>query len=244
VSVDISRGRRSPGGPAPSAEPVQPSWMPRPLDGPTLRAYLGDLPRGAHGAIIYNEDRIRTPLEFAFLRAGLERGECAVFACADRTPGQIAGLMREHGLDPGRYGEALSIRTATSLLGDVGHPELAHWKRSLDEVRTAAREMGRPHVRWSGELSNFYLLRGRLDTWFELEDAVEATGSDSTLLCAYDARITYDTSVVDLEQHYKEIPLDRSGSPVRHSFVVVSLSADAHRLMEARSHPPGPSLDE
>jgi hypothetical protein len=215
----------------PELPPMSPNGM-RPFRGSEVEQYFADLPNRAHGAIIYDEDSVRYPLMFGFLKAGLERNWLCVFATMDDSPEPVSQQMREYGLDPDRADGSLAVRTGRSLFGPGKEPDFKLWLHNIDTFFAEAHRKNKVGIRWAGELPNHFLRTGQLDKWFRMEEAFDERAPNYAILCAYDSRLTFDRSVVEVVQHYKELPLERRRLTDLHSFVVFTADKNTHRILD------------
>lgn len=142
-----------------------------------------------HAIMFYSKPEDKREVLFAFLKAGLDRGEAAVYVAAQETPDEIRQAMRQFGIDVERLEgsgalRVISYRDWYFKGGKFSIPDtMALWKTAYDEV-TAKGFRG---LRVTGEMTCFFeqkMVKELLEYERALHRVLEMP---LTAICAYDA---------------------------------------------------------
>ncbi len=100
-------------------------------------------------------------------------------------------------------------------------PDLENAKNTVKAVVEGFLSKGKDGVRIAGDLTSYFLPRGLLMEWFNLESLFERqTSLPLTVLCAYDANQIPATKDLDIMFYYKKINNEWQNFVDAHSFAI------------------------
>lgn len=111
-----------------------------------------------HAILFYSNRRDKSEVLFAYLKAGLDAGEAAVYVASDESPHQIRQAMKDFGLNVGHYEETHALRVVDYREWYIINGEFdirrtfSLWEKSLRE----ALDRGFKGLRVAGEMSCFF----------------------------------------------------------------------------------------
>ncbi len=157
-----------------------------------------------------------------FVRSGLESDYGAVYATAIEPLEKVRKAMIEYGIDTDGYEKngSLILIKGDELYKDAAKPDLDLWKKSAKSISDNFNAKGKKGVRIAADLSSYFLSRGLVDQWFELEYALERKMSvPVSVLCAYDA-FTSSIDLTDALKYYIEVDEKNKEFVDAHNFVI------------------------
>ncbi len=157
-----------------------------------------------------------------FIRSGLESDYGAVYATAIEPLENVRAAMNEYGIDTKKYeqnGSLILIR-GEELYKNAEKPDLELWKKSAKSISDIFNAKGKKRVSIAADLSSYFLSRGLVNQWFELEYALERKMSvPVSVLCAYDAFMP-SIDLTDALKYYIEIEEKNKELIDAHNFVI------------------------
>lgn len=153
-----------------------------------------------HVILLYMNPIDKRDVLFAYLNAGLERGEAAAYVAGQETPEEIRQHMRESGIDVEQYEKKSALRVIDYrdwyvIDGKFDSPRtLGLWGKLLVEVKAK----GFKGLRVAGEMACFFK-DGLVKELVEYEHALHKTLEiPLTAMCAYDSVAVAHEGGVDL----------------------------------------------
>lgn len=141
-----------------------------------------------HVILFYYEPELKRRLLFAYLKAGLEKGEAAAYIASQETPEQIKQAMRKFGIDVERYeaAGALHVLPYTEWYYLNGYFDMSRtmnlWRRLYEQ--TSAK--GFKGLRVTGEVSCFFD-HGQVNELVAYEESLhKKIELPMAVICAYD----------------------------------------------------------
>ena len=142
-----------------------------------------------HDMLVYSGRDEKHQILFAYLEAGLERGERALYITGEETPQRIRDAMDEFGLDVEHLEATFSlvIRSHEGFYLFDGEPDVPLTLKLLGEVAADANAMGFRGTIGAGEMACWFD-DTFIDELVEYEKALEPRiRVPLTALCAYNA---------------------------------------------------------
>lgn len=188
--------------------------------------FLNNLKAGEHGCVFYLSKEEMQMIHFAFVKSGLENNWGVVFATATESIDEVRNAMQSYGINTRYYEKeeegngSLIIIRGEDLYKNADNPDIENWINSTKSVSDMFISKGKKGVRVAADLSSYFLSRGLIEQWLELEYALERKVSlPISILCAYDVRFpeVWDT---DILKYYLKINSDRKEFVDAHSFAI------------------------
>jgi hypothetical protein len=155
-----------------------------------------------HDMLLYADHKHKQLVLFTFLKAGLDKGEAAIYVAGDESPQEIKKAMKDSGLDVEEYtrANALNIvdyRNWYIIDGEFDiERTMALWMNSLNEAITK----GFKGLRVVGEMACF-LKHEMIEELIEYEKALHSVLEiPLTAICAYHVNII--DKAVEEERYY------------------------------------------
>jgi hypothetical protein len=178
---------------------------------------------GEHGCIFFtNQDDMRK-LHYAYVLSGLEQNMGVVYATPSESYEETQNAMRRYGIDIERYQQdnSLLVVKGEDIYKEGDKPDLENAKNTVKAVVEGFLSKGKEGVRIAGDLTSYFLPRGLLMEWFNLESLFERQSSlPLTVLCAYDANQISATKDLDIMFYYKKINKEWTNFVDAHSFAI------------------------
>jgi hypothetical protein len=188
--------------------------------------FLNNLKAGEHGCVFYLSKEEMQMIHFAFVKSGLENNWGVVYATATESIDEVRNAMQSYGINTRYYekeeegnGSFIIIR-GEDLYKNADNPDIENWINSTKSVSDMFISKGKKGVRVAADLSSYFLSRGLIEQWLELEYALERKVSlPISILCAYDVRFpeVWDT---DILKYYLKINSDSKEFVDAHSFAI------------------------
>jgi hypothetical protein len=188
--------------------------------------FLNNLKAGEHGCVFYLSKEEMQMIHFAFVKSGLENNWGVVYATATESIDEVRNAMQSYGINTQYYEKeeegngSLIIIRGEDLYKNADNPDIENWINSTKSVSDMFISKGKKGVRVAADLSSYFLSRGLVEQWFELEYALERKASlPISILCAYDVRFSevWDT---DILKYYLKINSDSKEFVDAHSFAI------------------------
>jgi len=148
--------------------------------------YVERLTIGDHAVVLYDVEGFKREISFPFLKAGLSRGEAAVYVVSeDRLDSEIREIHK-YGIDLDRLpAEAFTIMSASEWYLRKGEAKaktiLTNWRMLIQEKKTA----GFTGVHIAGEATDF-INAGLSEELLKYEESLGRQLFDVCGLCLYD----------------------------------------------------------
>jgi MEDS: MEthanogen/methylotroph, DcmR Sensory domain len=188
--------------------------------------FLNNLKAGEHGCVFYLSKEEMQMIHFAFVKSGLENNWGVVYATATESIDEVRNAMQSYGINTRYYEKeeegngSLIIIRGEDLYKNADNPDIENWINSTKSVSDMFISKGKKGVRVAADLSSYFLSRGLIEQWLELEYALERKVSlPISILCAYDVRFpeVWDT---DILKYYLKINSDSKEFVDAHSFAI------------------------
>ena len=150
---------------------------------------MGQLRQRDHLVMVYESDKIKHGIVFAYLEEGLQNNESAVYVCSEERPESIRQSMMDFGLDLKAYEKkrALAILDYTDVYITEGEFDSTKAEKTWKDLSEMALSRGFKGIRIAGE-AHFFFERGLIAQLFEYEFSLQDTlGFPATALCIYNA---------------------------------------------------------
>lgn len=183
---------------------------------------------GEHGCIFSASRDVMRNIQFTFLKSGLKSDYGGVYATATEPLDNVRALMNKHGIDTKKYEQngSLILITGEELYKKAEKPDLELWKTSAKTICDNFLAKSKKGVRIAADLSSYFLSRGYVDQWFELENALERKMSfPLSVLCAYDASIP-SIDLTDVLEYHIETSEKNKEFIDAHNFVIYASKND------------------
>ena len=178
---------------------------------------------GEHGCIFFTRQEDLRRLQYAYVISGLEQNMGVVYATPSEKYNDTRKAMRNYGIDLDKYEQngSLMIVKGEDIYKDGQTPDLEHSKEVVKTVVEGFLSKGKDGIRIAGDLTSYFLSRGLLMEWFNLESLFERRSSlPLTVLCGYDANLIPATKDLDIMFYYKKINKEWQNFVDAHSFAV------------------------
>ena len=188
--------------------------------------FLNNLKAGEHGCVFYLSKEEMQMIHFAFVKSGLENNWGVVYATATESIDEVRNAMQSYGINTRYYEKeeegngSLIIIRGEDLYKNADNPDIENWINSTKSVSDMFISKGKKGVRVAADLSSYFLSRGLVEQWLELEYVLERKVSlPISILCAYDVRFpeVWDT---DILKYYLKINSDSKEFVDAHSFAI------------------------
>ena len=178
---------------------------------------------GEHGCIFFTMREDMRRLHYAYVISGLEQNMGVVYATPSQTYDETRNAMENYGIDVKKYEQngSLMIVKGEDIYKSGEIPDLENAKNTVKTVVEGFLSKGKEGVRIAGDLTSYFLPRGLLMEWFNLESLFERqTSLPLTVLCAYDANQIPATKDLDIMFYYKKINREWQNFVDAHSFAI------------------------
>jgi hypothetical protein len=188
--------------------------------------FLNNLKAGEHGCVFYLSKEEMQMIHFVFVKSGLENNWGVVYATATESIDEVRNAMQSYGINTRYYEKeeegngSLIIIRGEDLYKNADNPDIENWINSTKSVSDMFISKGKKGVRVAADLSSYFLSRGLIEQWLELEYVLERKVSlPISILCAYDVRFpeVWDT---DILKYYLKINSDSKEFVDAHSFAI------------------------
>src|SRR5215210_5576106 len=173
-----------------------------------LEKFLHDLDTGEHGCIFYISKEDMYNVHFSYVKSGLENNWGVVYVTATDSKEEIRKSMQSHGINTSEYENnghgdgSLLLMNGKELYKNAEEPDISKWKNSVKFVSDMFISKGKKGVRVAADLSSYFLSKGLIDQWHELEYVLEKKLSlPVSVLCAYDST-SPELLETDVLKHY------------------------------------------
>jgi len=181
--------------------------------------FVKNLKLSEHAVLIYTNPKDKQDTLFTYLKAGLDKGEAAVYVASEETPEEIRQAMQRFGIDVDQHERdgALKIvdyRNWYLMDGkfDVSR-SLSLWRKLLEESKSRSFQ----GLRVTGEAS-WFLERNMVDELVEYERALHRVlDIPMTAICAYNSKLLvskeewFNLLIQILNMHSTAIMLGQKG---------------------------------
>ena len=185
--------------------------------------YVSSLKAGEHGCIFFTSLAEMRKIHFAFVKSGLEDNWGVVYATPAESFDDLKDSMEKHGIDVQKYqerGDLILVR-GEDLYKSGEKPDLENCKTAVKSVIEGFMAKGKKGVRVAGDLTSYFLPRGLMMQWFDLEQLFERQSTlPLTVICAYDAAYIPATKDLDIMFYYKKINKEWQNFVDAHSFAI------------------------
>lgn len=188
--------------------------------------FLSDLEAGEHGCIFFSNKEEMQKIHFSYIQSGLKNNWGVVYVTAIDSIDIIRKSMQEFGIEPRKYennGEgdgSLILLNGDQLYGNPEKPDIQMWKNSAKSISESFIANGKRGVRVAADLSSYFLSRGLLNQWHELEYTLEKRLSlPISILCAYDMNFPHLIES-DILKYYEYVNRERKEFIEAHSFAI------------------------
>jgi hypothetical protein len=190
--------------------------------------FLNNLKAGEHGCVFYLSKEEMQMIHFVFVKSGLENNWGVVYATATESIDEVRNAMQSYGINTRYYEKeeeekgngSLIIMIGEDLYKNVDNPDIENWINTTKSLSNMFISKGKKGVRVAADLSSYFLSRGLIEQWLELEYVLERKVSlPISILCAYDVRFpeVWDT---DILKYYLKINSDSKEFVDAHSFAI------------------------
>lgn len=178
---------------------------------------------GEHGCIFFTSEDEMRKLHYAFVVSGLEQNMGVVYATPASSYEKTKQAMQNYGIDINKYEKngSLIIVKGEDIYKNGERPDLENAKNIVKAVIEGFLSKGKDGIRIAGDLTSYFLPRGLLMEWFDLESLFERQSTlPLTVLCAYDANHIPATKDLDIMFYYKKINKEWQKFVDAHSFAI------------------------
>jgi hypothetical protein len=162
---------------------------------------------GKHGCIFFTRREELRRLHYAYVISGLEQNMGVVYATPSEIYHDTRNAVRNYGINIDKYEQdgSLMIVKGEDIYKDGQTPDLEHSKQVVKTVVEGFLSKGKDGIRITGDLTSYFLPRGLLMEWFNLESLFEIRSAlPLTVLCGYDANLIPATKDLDIMFYYKK----------------------------------------
>lgn len=191
-----------------------------------VEKFLHDLEVGEHGCIFYFSKEEMQRTHFAFVKSGLENNWGVIYITATESKEKISKSMQHHGINTLEYENnghgdgSLLIIKGDELYKNAENPDVDNWKNAVKSVSDIFISKGKKGVRIAADLSSYFLARGFIDQWQELEYVLEKKlPLPVSILCAYDSNYP-ELLQTDVLKHYDRLYEKNKEFIDAHSFAI------------------------
>lgn len=169
-----------------------------------------------------------TKFNLLLLKVRLESNWAVVYITATEPLEKVRRSMQDFGIDIHYYDpkqsdgkKSLVILRGEDLYKNPEKPDIENWVNSAKSLSEVFISQGKVGVRVAADLSSYFLSRGLLQQWHDLEYALEKNLSSLPLsvLCAYDARVK-ELWDIDVLKFYRKINQENKEFVDAHSFAI------------------------
>lgn len=198
---------------------------PRSKTGISPELFLKTLKAGEHGCVFFFSKEEMHKIHFGFVKSGLESNWGVVYITATESIEDVRSSMQKFGINTHSYEEegnkSLFILRGEELYKNPENPDIKNWLdalKSISEMFVSKKD--KRGVRVAADLSSYFLSRGLLKQWHDLEYALEKKLSlPVSVLCAYDANIK-ELWDIDVLNHYRSLNQENKAFVDAHSFAI------------------------
>ena len=193
-----------------------------------LEKFLHDLDAGEHGCVFYISEEDMYNVHFSYVKSGLENNWGVVYVTATDSKEKIRKSMQIHGINTLEYENnghghgdgSLLLMSGEELYNNAENPDITKWRNSVKFVSDIFISKGKKGVRVAADLSSYFLSKGLIHQWHELEYVLEKKLSlPVSVLCAYDAS-SPQLLETDVLKHYDRLTEANKEFINAHSFAI------------------------
>lgn len=192
-----------------------------------VEKFLRNLEAGEHGCIFYFSKDEMQKIHFAFVKSGLESNWGVVYVTATESVEEIRKVMQRHGINTLQYENeekrdesSLLIVRGEELYKNAENPDIENWKNATKSISDMFISKGKKGVRVAADLSSYFLSRGLIHQWHELEYILEKRISlPISMLCAYNSH-SPELLETDVLKHYDRLYDENKEFIDAHSFAI------------------------
>ncbi|MBA3978096.1 MAG: MEDS domain-containing protein [Nitrosopumilus sp.] len=187
--------------------------------------FLHDLKPGQHGCVFFFTKEEMHHIQFAFVKSGLDSNWGVVYLSATESIAKLRKLMQKYGIDVHQYEKesgdgSLIILKGDDLYKNPDNPDIDNWINATKSISDMFISKGKKGVRVAADLSAYFISRGLVEQWHNLEHALgKKPLLPMSILCAYDSGSskTWDADVL---KFYAQLNPTTKEFVDAHSFVI------------------------
>ncbi len=193
-----------------------------------VEKFFHDLDTGEHGCVFYFSKKDMYNIHFSYVKSGLENNWGVVYVTATDSKEEIRKSMQSHGINTLEYENnghghgdgSLLLMSGEELYKNAENPDITKWKNSVKFVSDMFISKGKKGVRVAADLSSYFLSKGLIHQWHELEYVLEKKLSlPVSVLCAYDSTRP-ELLETDVLKHYDRLTDANKDFINAHSFAI------------------------
>lgn len=202
--------------------------------GEDILSFLQKLGSGEHGCLFYTEERDKDRILTDFIRVGLDAGDYCVFASTRESSGEaVYDLLQDTGFKLRDLEESLVVVQGEQLYESAEQPNIKKWLSTLDAVHSEALAKKKKGVRVAADLSSYFVKRGLLQQWFDLEVSLGRTlNRGIMIICAYDLNLLTMNRVVNVLDFYNGLKENRNDLVDSHGFALFPIERNKGLILK------------
>ena len=196
-------------------------------------SFVENVKDGEHGCLLYLEEWDKQRILFHFLARSLSDGYYCVYATATQSIDEAKSSMKIHGLEPNnKDSDCLLVVKGEDLYENPDEPNIKKWLASVETTYEKSIKIGKKGLRIAADLSSYFLSRGLLQQWFDLESSLGAKFKNKiAIICAYDAGEAPSRDALSVLNFYKKLQSEEHGALEVHSFALIPVALEEENLV-------------